>query len=54
MRDESVQNSSGKILMIEDDIREIAYEAEETITDILSKKLVRALDHTGAKLMCLA
>jgi tRNA A37 threonylcarbamoyltransferase TsaD len=32
----------------------IAHEVEETITDILSKKLLRALDQTGAQMMLLA
>ena len=38
----------------EEDTRELAYEVEETITDILSKKLFRALEQTDAKMMCLA
>lgn len=38
----------------ERDIREIAYYTEETITDILAKKLLRALEQTGARMMCLA
>lgn len=38
----------------ERDIREIAYHAEETITDILAKKLLRALEQTSARMMCLA
>jgi N6-L-threonylcarbamoyladenine synthase len=37
-----------------EDQQEIAYEVEETITDILSKKLRRALDHTSAHMMLLA
>lgn len=32
----------------------IAYEIEETITDILSKKLMRALQHTQARMVCIA
>lgn len=32
----------------------IAYEFEETVTNILAKKLIRALDQTGAKMMLLA
>ena len=32
----------------------IAYEFEETVTDILSKKLLRALDQTHAHMMLLA
>ncbi len=34
--------------------RYIAYEFEETVTNILAKKLLRALDHTWAKMMLLA
>ena len=29
-----------------EDMREIAYEFEETVTNILSKKLLRAIEHT--------
>ena len=32
----------------------IAYEFEETVTDILTKKLLRAVDHTGVENMLLA
>ncbi len=32
----------------------IAYEFEETVTDILTKKLLRAVDHTGVETMFLA
>jgi N6-L-threonylcarbamoyladenine synthase len=38
----------------EDFQKRISYEVEETITDILSKKLIRALDMTDARMMCLA
>jgi tRNA A37 threonylcarbamoyltransferase TsaD len=36
------------------DIREISYELEETISEILSIKLTLALEKTEAKMMCLA
>jgi tRNA A37 threonylcarbamoyltransferase TsaD len=35
-------------------MREIAYEFEETATDILSKKLLRAIEQTGVDMMLLA
>lgn len=37
-----------------EDMREIAYEFEETVTNILSKKLLRAIEHTWAHMMLLA
>ncbi len=42
------------LLLQEDSIREIAYEVEETISDILVKKLTRALKQTDVKMMLLA
>jgi N6-L-threonylcarbamoyladenine synthase len=41
-------------LLQEDSIREIAYEVEETISDILVTKLIRALKQTDVKMMLLA
>jgi N6-L-threonylcarbamoyladenine synthase len=41
-------------ILAESDMREIAYEFEETATDILSKKLIRALGQTWASMMLLA
>lgn len=37
-----------------EDIEEISYEVEETISEILSIKLLRALELTDAKMLCLA
>ncbi len=41
-------------VLSEQDRGEIAYEFEEVVTTILAKKLLRALDHTDAKMMLLA
>jgi N6-L-threonylcarbamoyladenine synthase len=41
-------------ILTEDFQQYIAYEFEETVTTILAKKLLRALDKTGAKMMLLA
>ena len=38
----------------EDFMQYIAYEFEETVTNILAKKLLRALDQTGSQMMLLA
>ncbi|GAB0174938.1 MAG: tRNA (adenosine(37)-N6)-threonylcarbamoyltransferase complex transferase subunit TsaD [Candidatus Altimarinota bacterium] len=55
MRSDTSENNNGNSKYLsEEDIREISYEVEEIIALILSKKLVRALEFTGAKMMCLA
>jgi N6-L-threonylcarbamoyladenine synthase len=46
--------ASKNSILAESDMREIAYEFEETVTDILSKKLLRAIEKTGVDMMLLA
>lgn len=41
-------------MLSENDMREISFEAEEAITDILSMKLIRAFESMKAEMMCLA
>lgn len=43
-----------RVELSDEDMMEIAYEVEETIALILSKKLIRAFETTHAKMICLA
>ena len=46
--------SHPEIMISENDMREISFEVEESITDILSIKLIRAFESMKAEMMCLA
>lgn len=54
LRASDLENESNNLVLTEEDMGELSYEVEEIISEILSKKLIRAVEQTHARMMCLA